>query len=322
MGCSPSEDLEYMDTNTGYSCSGDTYDANRRAIAANTPWENLDMLRGLIQQLVPDQEAVEWIGEYLEELAIQMGKQDTIIRYFRGSDTASATIPSFGRSTLSNLSNLSSSVPSHSPFTVATPPAKLRKLTPKHKAKLANEDVCFRCRQKGHYSYDECCPNNQWKRRRATSDTPAAAIPKKQKAVKKASNTNSVADTLVSPDTATTAASPPIAPPIAPNPPPATSASPPYIPPSPLPPSAATSATPSIKSEVNTAIKSEPHTLPATITAPQAKSEPPDSSDIPVYTLDTKLTPSHVWLVPPNGTSTAAAILVAIPPWISAAIDK
>ena len=42
---------------------------------------------------------------------------------------------------------------------------KIAKLTPQDKQSLADnpQDHCFRCRQPGHRSFDECCPNNRWK---------------------------------------------------------------------------------------------------------------------------------------------------------------
>ncbi|KAI9687987.1 MAG: hypothetical protein M1820_010366 [Bogoriella megaspora] len=269
----------------GYSYSNNPSDIDRRAIARYTPSENLDMLRGLVEQLVPNQEAVDWISDYIDVLEDQLGTQDTIIRYFKSlaSPTAVAT-PSLPRS-------MPPSIESEASAESESTATKLCKLTPKQKVKLAGEDRCFRCRGKGHYSYQECCPNNQWKRRKAipasaTSDIPAVPAP----------------------------APPPIvAPPVA----------------IPLPaPSAATSATPEVKPEPNTAIKSEPHASPpATAAAPgpdvksEVKFEPPDSPEVkyerpdsPAVESEPSDSPAIPVYVIKNGTfEEAAATSAAIP---------
>ncbi|KAI9710951.1 MAG: hypothetical protein M1820_002388 [Bogoriella megaspora] len=286
---------------SGYSYSNNPSDVDRRAIAKYTPSENLDMLRGLVEQLVPDQEAVNWISDYIDVLEDQLGSQDTIIRYFKSlaSPTATVATPSLPKS-------MPPSIESEASAESESTATKLRKLTPKQKAKLAGEDRCFRCRGKGHYSYNDCCPNNQWKRRKAipavtsaTSDIPAVVAP------------------------------PPAVPPIA--------APPIAAPPAPIPPSAATSATPEVKPEPNTAIKSEPHASPpATVAAPgpptdiksEVKFEPPDSPEVKYERPDSPTVKSEapdssaipVYIIK-NGTFEEVAT-PATPPSHSAGIAK
>ncbi|KAI9703922.1 MAG: hypothetical protein M1820_005704 [Bogoriella megaspora] len=296
-----SSDSSYSSYGSGYSYSNNPSDIDRRAIARYTPSENLDMLRGLVEQLVPDQEAVDWISDYINVLEDQLGTQDTIIRYFKSLASPTATTVA----TPSLPKSMPPSTESEASAESESTATKLRKLTPKQKAKLAGEDRCFRCRGKGHYSYNDCCPNNQWKRRKAIP----AATP------------------LPSPSAATSdiPAVPAPAPPIA-------------VPPAPIPPSAATSATPEVKPEPNTAIKSEPHasppiTPPATAApgpptdvksevkseppdspavkpeppdSPAVKSEPPDLSAIPVYIIkngtfeEVAATPAATPATPPS----------------------
>ncbi|KAK4894636.1 hypothetical protein LTR27_007278 [Elasticomyces elasticus] len=82
---------------------------------------------------------------------------------------------------------LSSSAPSAKSAVTppATPPAAshdyevIEYLTPLQK-ELINTDICFRCRQSGHKSFEDCCPNNEsWKKRnnRAAASSPAVSRP-------------------------------------------------------------------------------------------------------------------------------------------------